>query len=113
MKYRHSLLLGCTHSPGPVFKATELGKSPSSDECLLEDHCLFLARNVAELTQGPPVLRQAIKTQELPLLGCAHRPGPVRELLWGDLMAPDGRGEESKVYLDEGWGWAYLSLFIS
>ena len=27
----------------------------------------------------------------------------ARELLWGDLVAPEGRGEERKVYLDEGW----------
>ena len=27
----------------------------------------------------------------------------AREQLWGDLVAPEGRGEERKVYLDIGW----------
>ena len=41
---------------------------PSSNGCLLEDHCLLLARNVAEVIQGLPVM-QVVKAQELPLSG--------------------------------------------
>ena len=64
----------------------------------------MLARSVAELRQSLPVLRQALKAKELP-----RRPEPTaqaqhaREQLWGDLVAPEGRGEERKVYLDKGW----------
>ena len=40
---------------------------PSSNGCLLEVHSLLLARNVIELRQGLPVVRQALKALELPL----------------------------------------------
>ena len=40
---------------------------PSSNGCLLEDHCLLLARSVAELRQSLFVLRQALKAKEMPL----------------------------------------------
>ena len=41
---------------------------PSSNGCLLEDHYLLLARNVAEVIQGLAV-RQGLRAQELPLPG--------------------------------------------
>ena len=59
---------------------------------------------MAELTQGLPVLRQAIKAQELPLPAePTAQAQHAREQLWGDLVAPEGRGEEREMYLDEGW----------
>ena len=64
----------------------------------------MLARSVADLRQSLPVLRRLSKQRNLPC-----RPEPTsqaqraREQLWGDLVAPEGRGEERKVYLDIGW----------
>ena len=65
--------------PRPSAQGSFAGEIPSSDECLLEDQCPLLARNVAELTQGPPVLRQAIKTQELPPAGLSPQPRPSEQ----------------------------------
>ena len=71
---------GCSHPCRVTRKSRGQGKSefllvkpsgqeqthPSSNGCLLEDHCLLLASNVAEVIQGLPV-RQVLKAQELPL----------------------------------------------
>ena len=66
----------------------------------------MLGRNVAELTPGPPVHREAFKTQELPPAGMRLQPRPsgkAAEL--GKFYGPWGKGEIKEFV--PGWklGW--------